>query len=45
MGRPAPVVPRSHAMSCRGAACYKAHPSSSRATPSGEGARQGGWQS
>ena len=31
-------------MSCRGAACCKAHPSSSRATPSGEGARQGGWQ-
>ena len=43
-GGPALVVLRSHAMSCRGAACCKAHPSSSRATLSGEGARQGGWQ-
>ena len=43
-GRACARSPRSHAMSCRGAACCKAHPSSSRATPSGEGARQGGWQ-
>ena len=47
-GGPALVV-RSHMpclltrQSCRGAACCKVHPSSSRAKPSGEGARQGGW--
>jgi hypothetical protein len=42
---PALVVPRPYVMSCRGAACCEAHPSSSRAILSGEGARQGGWQS